>query len=121
MAVAFPRTLRAVATERSRAWLAGLVAVAVLLMGWSVWFVSARMTLYEVTPSARIETAAVAHPVEALISGRVVASHLELGAEVERGDPLVVLDVEAQRHAFHEGRARLEALRAQLEPLRREL
>ena len=46
---------------------------------------------------------------EAQVAGRVKATHLVLGQEVQGGDVLVELDVDAQRLQLEEERARLAA------------
>ena len=58
-----------------------------------------------------------AHPVEAPVAGRVVATHLVLGQEVQGGDVLVELDATAQQLQLEEEQARLRALAPQLEAL----
>jgi membrane fusion protein (multidrug efflux system) len=58
------------------------------------------------------------HPVEASVAGRVVATHLILGREVQGGDVLVELDATAQHLQLEEEQTRVRALTPQLEALR---
>jgi multidrug resistance efflux pump len=59
-----------------------------------------------------------AHPVEASVAGRVVATHLILGQEVQGGDVLVELDTTAQHLQLEEEQTRVRALAPQFEALR---
>ena len=82
------------------------------LSAWAVWFFIARVTLYEVSVGARLEVSEAAHPVEAQVAGRVRATHVVLGQEVQFGDVLVELDVGTAAPAEEE-RTRLAALASQ--------
>src|SRR5262245_54593798 len=97
--------------------LALLLAVG-LLGAWGAWFLGARVALYAVSETARLEMSQAAHPLEAHVAGRVVATHLILGREVQRGDVLVELDATAQQLHREEEQARVRALTPQLEALR---
>ena len=91
------------------------------LSAWAVWFFIARVTLYEVSVGARLEVSEAAHPVEAQVAGRVRATHVVLGQEVQFGDVLVELDVGAQRLQLEEERTRLAATCLQLHGARNEI
>jgi multidrug resistance efflux pump len=117
MAVTFSRTLRAIETDSVRPRVIGLVSAALLLCGWSAWFVFGRVTVYEVTERAMLEVTRAAHPVAARVDGRVVRTGLELGKEVKAGEVLVELEAETERLALDEANARLTGLRAQIEAL----
>jgi len=91
------------------------VLLAVGLFGaWGAWFTGAQVTLYAVSDTARLEMSQAAHPLEAPVAGRVVASYLVLGQEVQDGDVLVELDATAPQLQMEEERARLHALTPQL-------
>jgi membrane fusion protein (multidrug efflux system) len=120
MAATFSRTLRSLEADGPRRRVVDLLVVAVVL-AWAAWLVSARVALYEVTDSARLEVEAAAHPVAAPVGGRVIATRLAIGREVQQGEPLVVLDAECQRHLIREKRTRCTALTERLESLRREI
>ena len=70
---------------------------------------------------ARLEVDRAVHPVAAPLAGRVVATHLAVGREVQAGDLLVELDADAQRLQQQEQRVRLDALAARLTALRKEV
>src|SRR5262245_39371979 len=92
----------------------GLLLVAALLAAWSAWFLFAQVTLYEVTASARFEVDRAAHAIEASVDGRVMATFLELGHDVEVGQVLVELDVSQERSKLDEEQSRLRGLTAEL-------
>jgi len=62
-----------------------------------------------------------AHSVEAPVSGRVIATYLELGQPVEKEDLLVELDSEETRFQWEEKRADQAGLSSQLERLQKEI
>ena len=80
----------------SRVVMAGVVGGA-LLAAWSAWFFLARVGLYEVSRSARLEVATAPHDVDAPVAARLVRSALVLGRQVQQGEILVELDAEAFR------------------------
>jgi membrane fusion protein (multidrug efflux system) len=98
-----------------------LLAGAVTLSAWAVWFFGSRVSVYALSDAARIEVDTAVYSVAAQASGRVVSQHLELASRVEKGDVLVRLDSEANELELAEARARLEALEDELKPLVRQL
>src|SRR5215470_1016606 len=121
MAVAFAQSMRALAADRGRWSIPGLVLVLVLLSGWGAWFVGARVTVYAVTPTARLEVDQAGHPIAAPLAGRIVTTHLVVGREVQAREVLVELDAEASRLQYEEAHVRLTALASQRQARRREL
>ena len=88
----FGRTIRALAADSVRPSAIGLGTISLVLGAWIAWFVVARVPLYEVTETGRIEVAAAVQPVEAPVGGRIVLTHLEIGRRVQAGDVLVELE-----------------------------
>lgn len=89
MATAFSRSLRFLAADGSRrsAW-GGILAV-VLLGGWMAWLFLARVSLYQVTQTARLEVGRAIHPVEAPVAGRIVeTANRQVGEVVSEGERL---------------------------------
>jgi len=113
--------MQSLAADGFRYSLSGMLLAAALLSAWTAWFFIARITLYEISAGARLEVSEAAHPVEAQVAGRVRATHLVLGQEVQGGDVLVELDMDAQRLQLEEERTRLAALASQPEELRNEI
>jgi membrane fusion protein (multidrug efflux system) len=101
---------------------AGVVAVALtLLMAWGTWFFGTRVSVYEVSQSARLEVNQQAHFIDTPTTGQVISTNLILSAEVEKGQILVELDDRHEQLALAEERARLAAAMRQIEPLDREI
>jgi multidrug resistance efflux pump len=121
MSTPFSRSIHSLAADRFRRSLLGMLLVTALLSAWATWFFLARITLYEVSATARLEVSEAAHPVEAQVAGQVRATHLTLGREVQGGDVLVELDADAQRLRLQEERTRLTALAPEPAVLRDEI
>ena len=121
MSYPFSRTLRALALDRSASpfWLVAVTSLVVI--GWLIWFFAARITLYEVTPNARLEVDRAAHPIATVISGRVVSTSLVLGQSVVAGQILVELDAEVEQRKLEQEQQRFSALRPELEALHRQI
>ncbi len=113
----FSHTLRALEGDGFRRTLWILVALAALVCMWLSWFLLARVQVYEVSHSARLERARAVHAIEAPTSGRVVESHLALNREFQAGDVIVALDAEGKRLRLEEQRRRLESFEPQLDAL----
>jgi multidrug resistance efflux pump len=113
----FSTTQRTLEADGFRGTMLGVLLVAGLLSAWGAWFIGAQVALYAVSETARLEMSQAAHPVEAPVAGRVMATHLALGREVQDGDLLVELDATAQQLQLEEEQARLSAFTPQLEAL----
>ena len=121
MPAPFFRTDTFLAAEDSPRTIVGLAIVAFLLLLWGAWFFAVPISLYEVSSRARLEAQRAVHPLEAPIAGRVRASHMQLGREVQAGDVLVELEDDTARLLLEETQARLTELQRQREAQRREL
>jgi membrane fusion protein (multidrug efflux system) len=117
----FSHSLRALKDDgfRRPGW--ALAILALLASGWIAWFVSSRVTMYEVSENARLEVDRAVYPVEAQVDGRILSSRLDIGRQVQQGEVLLELDAGAQRLKLEEEKAHLETLLPQLETLRNEL
>jgi len=116
----FPRALRALEGLSGRRRLASALVTLALAAAWGAWLVAARVDVYAVSEAARLEVGQAAHPVAALVEGRVAEAPLAVGQAVAEGELLVRLEDAVERHRVEEERARLVALTAQLEALGRE-
>jgi multidrug resistance efflux pump len=121
MAYPFSRTLRALSLDRPARPIWLVVAAPLVLIGWLIWFFAARISLYEVAPSARLEVDRAAHPISTATSGRVVWTSLTLGQSVVAGQILVELEAEAERRKLEQEQQRLSALRPELQAAHRQL
>jgi len=117
----FAHTLRSLEADRVRAWLAALACTALLLLAWSAWFFFARLPVYVVSDSARLEVNQAVHPIQSPVAGQIRTIHLTLGADVAQGDVLIDLDAEAQRLQLQEEQTRLDTLAPQLARISGEL
>ena len=121
MSTAFSRTIRSLEGDRFGISHAALGVVALLLAGWSAWFFGAELAVYAVSDHARLEVDRESHPVEARVSGQVVATGLELGRFVRKGDVLVELDAYPIRLLLRERRSESDGLAKQIAALEREI
>lgn len=112
MATPFHRTTRALAADSGRGALLAWALAALLGGAWLAWFTLGRVTLWEVTPHARLEVQQAAHPVAALQAGALRTTGLRLGRSVKAGEVLAELDDRAARARRDEEAARLAALPA---------
>jgi multidrug resistance efflux pump len=118
MSTVFSHSTRAMEADGGRRLLWGVCLAAALLGMSGAWSLFARVTVYAATDRARLEVDRAVHPVEAPVDGRVVATHLTLGREVQIGEMLVELEAEVQRLQREEERTRLATLTPQIEALR---
>jgi multidrug resistance efflux pump len=120
MSTSFPSTSRAIGQSSTAARLV-LVSAMLIACGWGVWFVRARVLVYAASEHARIEVERATHPVDAQVTGRVVAVRLALEAPVSVGDVLVELDAVAERLQLAQARAKLGGLATELDATRRQV
>src|SRR5438093_7680874 len=118
---AFSRSMRALEVDGCSRAVGGVLLSITLLGGWVAWGCLARVVVYEVTQSARLEVDRAVHPIAAPLAGRVAATRLVVDQEVQVGEVLIELDVETQRLQHAEAHVRLAALADQLEARRWEL
>ena len=121
MATLFTRTSRSLASDTSRYALAMWGFALALLGAWLAWLLLARVTVYEVSEAARLEVERAAHPIAALVAGKITVSSLRLGKRVEAGEVLLELDSRTERLRLQEEEARLRAIPAQLAALTRQI
>ena len=116
----FSRTIRSINAEKQHLPNLALIVVAAILSGWSLWFVMARVAIYETSDTARLEVDSAAHPIEAAVSGRAIKVNLVMGQEVQAGQVLIELECGAQRLQLIEEEARVAAISSQIAALRKQ-
>src|SRR5688572_14410455 len=121
MPATFPRTLRALRAERSRAPLIAGVVAAALAAAWLAWLTLATVPEYRTSLRARLEVEPAPHRIAAPTAGRVVAATLTVGAPVAAGAVLVELDAAAERIARDRAGAQLAAIEPELASVDREI
>ncbi|HEV8658080.1 MAG TPA: HlyD family efflux transporter periplasmic adaptor subunit [Thermoanaerobaculia bacterium] len=95
--------------------------IVALLAAWTMWFVLARVPVYESSLSARIEVDGAARPIDAPLAGRIVLSNLALARRVRAGDILAELDAEPLVIERRELDAKLQGLSNEIAALQREI
>ncbi len=121
MPTTFSRSLRSLSFDGFRRANFAVFVVIILLIVWLLWLVLARVTLYEASANARLEVESAVHQVAVQFGGRVVATRLQLGAEVQAGDVLIELDTEEHKLHLEEQKSKLSAFQNQLSALRNEV
>jgi membrane fusion protein (multidrug efflux system) len=117
----FEQTLRALDTDRVRGMRIAVAFTLVLAAGWIAWMCIGDVPVYRTSLRARLEVLPAPTHVASLVGGIVVASGLQVGDRVARGDVLLELDAQAERIALDRARAQLAALEPELAALDREL
>lgn len=100
---------------------AALAAALVGLALWAAWFLCGRVTVYEVSQKARLESDAAPRDVTTLQAGRLVSAGLTVGHAVRAGEPLAELDAAGDSLMASEEEARLGAFPSKSEALRRQI
>src|SRR5689334_11368139 len=119
MASAFSRTMRSLESQGTRS--TSFVVSLVVLSGWLVWMLVARVTVYASTSQARIEVSRIPNRVAAQESGRVVGLHVELGRVVSEGEVLVELDSVVEQRHLDEQLAHDAGLQPKIDAVRHQL
>lgn len=117
----FSRTLRSLEADGHRRWAAGLIPALLLLAAWGLWFVAARVSVYEVSDRAWLAVDREAHPIAAPVSGRITFLRIALGQQVAAGEELAVLEGDEQRARLEEERARWTGFERQAAALRQQI
>lgn len=86
-----------------------------------IWVLFAKIAVYEVSSSARLEVLTMPHSVAAEVEGRVVDSKLHIGLETRKGDVLVTLDGDNVRRLMDEPQQRIAAAKSQLDVIQNEI
>jgi len=111
--------MRALDADGMSPALLAVILIAGLGGVWCSWLVAARVPVYQISESARLEIDV--HPVAATVAGRVTSTSLTLGREVHEGDVLLEIDAGLERLQTAEERTRLAAFVPQTEALQREI
>jgi membrane fusion protein (multidrug efflux system) len=113
--------MRSLTADRSGSLLAGVSLTTILLIVWVIWAVVARVSIYAVSDSARVEMGSATQTVQSLYAGRISANYLVSGRQVKRGDTLVELDSGVQRLEFAEEQSQRGSLLAELEQIEKQI
>jgi multidrug resistance efflux pump len=116
--IEFAHSLRRLQADEGRATFWTLAASGLVLAGWILWATLSRVSIFEVTPNARVELEGATFPVESRFAGQVVRSRLHIGDHVRKGDVLVELESTRERLQLQEQMAQLQGIEPQLVKLR---
>ena len=121
MSSPFPRTLRSLEAEAPAAsWLTP-GALALLLAAWLTWLFAARLPVYVVSDTARLEAQRAVHAITSPVDGRISRVRAATGDEVAAGSPIFELDAEVDGRRRDEEAAKLDGLLREVESRRGEL
>jgi len=121
MAVSFSRTTRALEADRGVGARMLLLVGLALFAAWTGWFLLGRVTLYEVSRSARVEVVSATRAIAVEHGGRLIASGLYVGRRVKAGEILAELDSSAERLRLAEAEARLASFPTRMAALKQAL
>lgn len=119
MAYDFRQSLRSVAPPRHA--LAVIATTLCLLIAWGLWFAYGKVTVYVTAAASRIEVEGAPIPLESAVDGRVLSVALQLGAHVQKGDILLVLDAREAELKRAEQQAQQRAAAARLTALAQQI
>lgn len=114
MASPFSLTQRSLQADRSRTSLVVLLVGLAVLGLWITWLFAARVQVYEVSDSARLETALKPHRVGATAEGRIEKIDVSLGDVVAANTPLLEIDCRPEKLRLAEEQRRRDSLKAQM-------
>jgi membrane fusion protein (multidrug efflux system) len=117
----FSRTTRSLSNDTAKYAVVAWLMAATVLAAWMGWFLFGSVNVYEISKKARLEVQQAAHSVEASLQGRIIATKLAIGLEVNAGDVLVELDAGSEKLRLQEEQARLQAIPPRIDSLRREI
>lgn len=121
MKTAFSRTYSRLLADRSHHQVWALACAVLMMSAWCWWAGWAQITLYEVSPKARVELDSATYPVESPLLGRVVQTSLRVGQVVHRGEVLVEIDPVPDQLQLRQQQAAEGGLGTELERLRTQI
>ncbi len=92
-----------------------------IIVAWLTWFFFAQISVYEISNKARLEVDHSAHPIAAMVAGKIESVSFSLGQNVTEGDVLITLDARIQKLRLLEEEARLKALPPQIALLEKQI
>ena len=118
MASNFHRIDRSLAADNGSRSITAVAVGLLLVLVWFFWAFKAKVTMYEVSDSARLELNASTYPVQTSLAGQLVESRLSLGRQVAAGEVLLKLDSSAEQLSLSEEQVHRASIEPQLRALR---
>jgi multidrug resistance efflux pump len=116
----FSNSMRSLSNDRFSPSFIGLIIAAVILTVWTAWLVTARISVYETSDSARLEVNTSVYPIAAPVGGKVMSTFVTVNREVQVGDVLVEFEAEDEKLRLGEAKTEAATLAPQLSALRDE-
>jgi membrane fusion protein (multidrug efflux system) len=99
-----------------------VITIAAIILGiWTAWLLMARVSVFDISESGRIEVATSLYPIAAPVGGKVLTTSLAVGREVQKGDLLIEFESEDEKLRLDEASKQITALAPQLGALREEV
>lgn len=117
----FSSSMRSLANDKLSPSLLVIIIAILILSVWAAWLFLARISVYEMSDSGRIEVDTSLYPIASAVGGKVTAIHMAVGQEVRRGDLLIEFESEDEKLRLDEASKQLSALTPQLGALRDEV
>jgi membrane fusion protein (multidrug efflux system) len=121
MPTAFVRTLRSHEADGFGRSTGILLLALAILGGWIAWCLLGRLTLYEISQSARVEIDRANNVVQSPMPGRITRTYLSIGRPVRSGDPLVELEASTEQFQVREEQTRMASVSPELAALHRQV
>jgi len=121
MPIPFSRSLRAMRGHSLGRELAFYLIFSLNGAAWIAWLLFAKVSLYEVSRSARVEAQQRAHEVDAPFDSTIQQIHLALGQRVKAGEALVKLEATPEELQLQEQTARANSKPTLLKSLKGEI
>lgn len=119
--VSFPRTLKLLAAAKLRRQSGVVIAATFLFLGWFLWFLLGRVSIYAISQQARFEAERVALPFQSSVDGVVLSCNTSLSQHVREGEVLIQLNAHAMELQRSEAVANLNADLADISSLQAEI
>lgn len=81
----------------------------------------AKISLYEFSSKARLEVEHSAHPITALVSGKVISTRLSLGQKVNKDEIAILLDSNSEKLRLKEEESKFKSLPSRITALEKEI
>ena len=114
MPATFTRTVRSLSTDRVRSGNFCIALAMLLMAAWAAWFCWARVSVYEVAETARLEVTGLSRPVVSVCDAQVRETRLVLGQTVVEGEVVMQLDDQLHQAARAVAQEQLVALQHNL-------
>ena len=121
MGSSFSSSMRSLANDKFSPSFMVITIAAIILGIWTAWLLMARVSVFDISESGRIEVDTSLYPIATPVGGKVVTTLLAVGREVQKGDLLIEFESEDEKLRLDEASKQISALTPQLGALREEV